>query len=149
MCTKIPLDTCDALLGRYQLLVLKMLGLQKLKQRVAEQIGVLTVIEAEAHFVKVGLQMFRADAMPRSNNPALQQRKGRLYAVRVHVAVYVDAILGGPTVSACRCKVCREPRVNITRACIGGQRIPHPSTQPRMPGLSLPLAAPPAQLSCR
>src|ERR1035441_10384935 len=79
-------------LGGNQLLVLKVLRLQQFQQSIAKQIRVITIVKTEAHFVKVGLQMFCANTMPRSNNAALQQREGGLNTVCVHVAVDVLAV---------------------------------------------------------
>ncbi len=54
---------------------------------------VFAIVESEAHFVKVGLQMLCANTMPRSHDAALQERECGFYGVRVDVAVDVDAIL--------------------------------------------------------
>ena len=59
-------------------------------QRINEQIGILPAIEAEGHFVQVGREMFGADAMPCSEDAALQERERRLNRVRVDVAFDID-----------------------------------------------------------
>ena len=62
-------------------------------QSVQEQIGVLPAIEAESHFLAVGLQMLRADFVPRSNDAALEQRECGFDGIGVDVAIGVDAQL--------------------------------------------------------
>lgn len=47
--------------------VLKMLGLQQLQQRVTKQTRISAIVEPEAYFVQVGLQMLCANPMPRSD----------------------------------------------------------------------------------
>lgn len=44
-------------------------------QVVDEQIGVRTTVESERHFVQVGLQVLRADFVPRSDDSALEKRE--------------------------------------------------------------------------
>src|ERR1019366_6174604 len=80
------------MLGSSEFLVFNVICFQHLKKRIAEKVRVFTIVEPEAHFVKVGLQMLCANTMPRSNYAALQQRKRGLYAVRVHIAVDVLAV---------------------------------------------------------
>ena len=48
-------------------------------------VGVPT-IEPGFHFLKVGFKMFCRDFMPRTNDAALQQRKGGFNAVRRNIA---------------------------------------------------------------
>jgi len=57
-----------------------MLRLKHFKESVAKKVRVLTVVEPEAHLVKVGLQMLCANTMPRTHNPALEQRESGFYA---------------------------------------------------------------------
>ena len=59
-------------------------------QRINKQIGPLSAIESETHFFAVGLEMLRADFMPRSNNAALQERERRFDGVRVRISVCVN-----------------------------------------------------------
>jgi hypothetical protein len=63
-------------------------------QRVDEQIGAFTAVEAEAHLVQVGLQVLRADFVPRSDDAALEQRKGILHSVGVNVSSEPDVLFG-------------------------------------------------------
>ncbi len=62
-------------------------------QCIQEQVGILPAIEAEGHLVQVGGEMLRADSVPRSDDAALQERKGGFDCVGVNIAVNVDAIL--------------------------------------------------------
>jgi len=62
-------------------------------QGVDEQIGIVPAVKPELHFVQVGLQMLRAEAMPRSHKAALEQRERGFDGVRVDVAVNVNAVL--------------------------------------------------------
>jgi hypothetical protein len=62
-------------------------------QSVQEQIGVLPAIEAESHFLAVGLQVLRADFVPRSNNSALEQRECGFDGIGVDVAAGINAQL--------------------------------------------------------
>ena len=62
-----------------------------MSQRINEQIGTLSAIESERHFFAVGLQMLRANFMPRPNNAALQERESRLDCVGVDVTLHVDS----------------------------------------------------------
>lgn len=79
-------------LGCDEFLVPKRLGLEKPRQGIAKQVRAFAVVKPEAHFVKVGSQMLCANTWPRSNDPALEQRKRRLNRVGVNVAVNVDAV---------------------------------------------------------
>lgn len=60
-------------------------------ESIHEQIGTVTAIESEAHFVKVCRKMLRAETMPRAHDAALQKRKGILDGVRVNVSHDVNA----------------------------------------------------------
>jgi hypothetical protein len=59
-------------------------------QGIQKQIGILPTIEAECHFVQVGREMLCGDAMPRSDDSALEQRESILDCIRMDVAVNVD-----------------------------------------------------------
>src|SRR5437016_1456611 len=59
-------------------------------QSVQKQIGVIPAIEAEGHLIQVGGEVFCADAMPRSDDAALQERECVFHGVRMNVAVNVD-----------------------------------------------------------
>jgi hypothetical protein len=48
-------------------------------------VGILAVVESEAHFVAIGLEMFRANTMPRIDYTALEEREARLDGVGVNV----------------------------------------------------------------
>jgi len=63
-------------------------------QGVNEQIGILPAVEAEGHFVQVGLQMLGAEFVPRSHDAALEQRECRFYSVDVDVSSISDVFLG-------------------------------------------------------
>jgi len=60
-------------------------------QGVQKQVGILSAIESEGHLSAIGLQMLRADLMPRSDNAALQEREGRLDGIGMDVPVHIDA----------------------------------------------------------
>lgn len=62
-------------------------------QRVNEQIGALPAIKAEAHFVKVGLQVLGADLVPCPCNASLKQREGRFGGGGVNVGSEADVLL--------------------------------------------------------
>ena len=62
-------------------------------QRIAEQIRIGTVIKTPSHLVQVGLQMLRADFVPRTHDAPLEQREGALNRVRMDVSLNVDAPL--------------------------------------------------------
>lgn len=62
-------------------------------QSVKEQIGTLPAIKAELHLVQVGRKMLCTDAMPRSNDTALQEAECVFDSVGVNVAVNVDTSL--------------------------------------------------------
>ena len=75
-----------------EFLVLKVLGSQEFQERVAEQVRVFTIVETEAHFIQIGLQVLCANTMPRSHNAALKQRKCGFNPVRVDVTVHIFAV---------------------------------------------------------
>ena len=52
-------------------------------QGVEKQIGAFPAVEAESHFVEVGLQMLCANFMPRSDDAALEQRERRFNSIAV------------------------------------------------------------------
>ncbi len=59
-------------------------------QRIDKQVRTFPAVKPEGHFFAVGLEMFRADFMPRSDNPALQERERRFDGVRMRVSVCVN-----------------------------------------------------------
>src|ERR1035437_8022234 len=59
-------------------------------QSVNEQVGTIPAVEAEAHFVKIGLQMLGANLVPRSDDAALEQREGILCRVRMNIGSNPD-----------------------------------------------------------
>src|ERR1022692_2176132 len=61
-------------------------------QRVKEQIGAIAAVEAKAHFVQIGLQMLRAEPVPRSNDAALEQRESRFNGVGMNVSSEPDVL---------------------------------------------------------
>lgn len=58
-------------------------------QGVQKQGRGLPAVEAEGHFVKVGLEMLRANLVPRSNDAALEQRECGFNGVGVNVTAHV------------------------------------------------------------
>ena len=64
-------------------------------QSVNKQIGTITAVEAEAHFVQIGLQMLRTEAVPRSDDAALEQRERRFNRVRVNVGSEAHVLFRG------------------------------------------------------
>jgi hypothetical protein len=60
-------------------------------QSINKQIGILAAIESKGHFFAVGLEMLRADFMPRAHNAALQERECGFDRARVSVALGIDA----------------------------------------------------------
>jgi hypothetical protein len=62
-------------------------------QGINKQVGFVAAIEAERHFLAVGLQMLGAHAMPTADDAALEKRERRLNGVGVDVALGVDAEL--------------------------------------------------------
>lgn len=67
-------------LGRCEFLESHRVSSNHMAQGIKEQVGTIPTVKAEAHLVQVGLQMLGAEAMPRSNDAALEKRKGRAYA---------------------------------------------------------------------
>lgn len=57
-----------------EIFVFEIRGKNQLDKRIAEKELIFAVIEAEAHFVKIGWEMFRRDFMPRTHNTALGNR---------------------------------------------------------------------------
>src|SRR5271157_3264255 len=64
-------------------------------QRINEEIGILSAVEAECHFVQVGLQMLSTEFMPCSHDAPLEQRKCRFDGVGVNVGSEADVLLRG------------------------------------------------------
>jgi len=58
-------------------------------QSIQEQGRRLPAVEAESHFVQIGLQMLRADLVPRSHDAALEEREGGFNGVRVDISAHV------------------------------------------------------------
>lgn len=59
-------------------------------QGVQEQVTILSAIEPEAHFFKVGREMLCANMMPRSANAPLEQRERVFDSVCMNVSHYID-----------------------------------------------------------
>lgn len=59
-------------------------------QGIQEQVRILAAIKAEAHLFAVGLEMLGANLVPRSYDPALEQRESGFDSVCVDVALGVD-----------------------------------------------------------
>jgi hypothetical protein len=57
---------------------------------VQEQIGLVAAIEAKRHFFAVGLKVFRADSMPRTDNSALQERECGLNGIGIDIALGIN-----------------------------------------------------------
>src|SRR6266404_1078383 len=74
-----------------EVFVFKVRRQNQFDERIAEKELILAIIEAEAHFVKVGWEMLRRDFMPRAHNASFEQRKGRFHGIRMHVAMRVFA----------------------------------------------------------
>ncbi len=72
--------------------VLYMFRFQHLDKRVTEQIGVVAVVEPEAHFIEIGLQMLCAKTMPRTNKTALEQGECGFDRVCVNICSGSDVL---------------------------------------------------------
>ena len=59
-------------------------------QGVQEEIGILTAIKPECHFIQVGREMLCRNTMPSSNDSALQERKRIFYCIGMNVTVNID-----------------------------------------------------------
>jgi hypothetical protein len=59
-------------------------------QGIQEQRAALPAIKPERHFVQIGGEMLCANAMPRSHDPALQERECGFYGIRVYFALHVN-----------------------------------------------------------
>ena len=82
-------------------------------QGVNEQIGAFPAVEAEGHFVQVGLQVFGADLVPRSDDPALQERECGFDRVsRDASAVLIPSIFFGSVVNSFVFQVTNGPRIS-------------------------------------
>src|SRR5437016_2179630 len=88
----------------HQLLVGQCLSQQQPQNRIAEQEGVLSVVEPEGHLVKVGGQMLDAELVVGADDRALEERPDALYRVGMHIGPYplasrvVDRLMGGVVV---------------------------------------------------
>ena len=60
-------------------------------QGIQEQSRTLPPIEPESHLVQIGREMFRADLVPTSDDPALQERESRFDRIGVNVSIHVMA----------------------------------------------------------
>ena len=76
-------------LGRCQLFVLKIWRCNQFEDGIAEKIGVFAIVEAEAHFLKVGLEMFCTEFMPATAQTALEQRECGFNGIGVGLSAYV------------------------------------------------------------
>lgn len=63
--------------------------MDEFQHRIAEQKRVFAVVKPPRHFVEVSREMLCGDSMPRSDDAALQERKGRLDGVCVELVVYI------------------------------------------------------------
>src|SRR5664280_422811 len=61
-------------------------------QGVKEQVGAVTAVEAKAHLIQIGLQVFCAEAMPCSDDATLQQREGGFDGVGMNVGSKADIL---------------------------------------------------------
>lgn len=61
-----------------------------MSKRIEKQIRILPTVESEGHFGAIGLEMLRANFMPRSENPALQKGECGFNSIGMNVAFYVD-----------------------------------------------------------
>lgn len=52
----------------------------------------MAIVEPKCHFVEVGRKVFCRDFVPRSHDPAVEQRKRRLNPVSPNVAFHVNAL---------------------------------------------------------
>jgi hypothetical protein len=60
-----------------QFLVLHLLGLNEPNHGIPKQVRIVTVVEPPRHLIKAGLQVLRAGLVPRTNDTALEQARGR------------------------------------------------------------------------
>ena len=67
-------------------------------QRIHKQRPALALAEAEGHFIQIPLQVFHADIVPGSHDPALQERKGVFNRVRMNVPDYIGLGVLNPAV---------------------------------------------------
>ena len=75
-------------LGADQLFVRQRIFSNQRKQRVPEQVGVLSVVEAEAELVKIRREMLNRELMVGAHQRPLEQRPGVLDRIGGHVAPY-------------------------------------------------------------
>src|SRR5437899_2490387 len=92
-------------------------------QSVQEQVGIISAIEPEGHLVQVGCKMLCADAVPRSDNPALQEREGVLdcigmnFALNINLGFVLDSLMLSLRYS------CFGDCVGVNRMLIGNQNV--------------------------
>ena len=48
--------------------------MDELQNGIAEEIRILAIVESETHLREIGMQVFRADFMPRSDDAASEER---------------------------------------------------------------------------
>lgn len=77
-------------LGSGELFVLQHGRFNELHQCIAEQIRIMTIVEPKFHFVEVGREVLCRHLMPRSNDPAFEQRKRRFNSVRRNITLNVN-----------------------------------------------------------
>src|SRR2546427_3346317 len=94
-----------------------------MSQGVQEEIGILPAIEAECHFVQVGCKMLCADAMPRSDNPALQEREGVLDRICMHFALNINLGFVLDSLMLSLCYSCFGDCIGVNRMLIGNQNV--------------------------
>src|ERR1035441_8159816 len=70
-------------------------GCNHMPQRIEKQIGAVAAVKSKRHFVQIGLQVLRADAMPCSNDSALQERESRFDSVGMNVRSKPDVLFRG------------------------------------------------------
>lgn len=58
---------------RNQLLIWQVTRVNESKQRIAEQVRVLAIIESPLELVQIGIHMLRADLVKRSNNRTIEE----------------------------------------------------------------------------
>src|ERR1035438_3406582 len=79
-------------LGGCQLFKCQRVSGNHMAQGVEEQIGAVTAVKAERHLIQVGLQVFRAEAMPRSHDAPLEKRERRFDSIGVNVALNINSV---------------------------------------------------------
>src|ERR1039458_216817 len=83
------------LLCSSQMLKSHRIGSNHMAQRIEEQIGAVSTVKPERHFVQIGLQMLRANSVPCSNDAPLEQRECGFYGVGMNVRPEPDVLFAG------------------------------------------------------